>query len=369
MPVSTWDLYTILLLLFVLFFCSFTYSLAGKNIVINVNNSKLDISKLFYFISLLTIILVVGLQKSNSDYDSYSYLFKYEYGRTLNIFQTEYIFKFLNYIVYQIIGEYKYLTLLIALITYTFFYKSVDYYVNKLNLSRFNCMLMLLTLYMLVSFGMLRQICAASICMYSLRYLEQKNIKKFLLFFFIAFGFHTSSIFLLVLAIIIYPYKSNKVRIFSLMLVALLYYSLFFNANLILSFFHNLSSRDYSLYSESTQIGLGNLVSRLPIIFLLFIFRRTINNSNDTLMFLVKIIVFEILTVFTYYVFPILGGRIIYFVLFCRSVLIPYVLKNGIKEKKFGALLIILYCLYYFFNQLITTSWITEFLMPIEFDI
>ncbi|MBM6931377.1 EpsG family protein [[Clostridium] spiroforme] len=369
MPVSTWDLYTTVFLLFVLFFCSFTYSLAGKNIVININNSKLDISKLFYFVSLLTIILVVGLQKSNSDYDSYSYLFKYEYGRTLNLFQTEYIFKFLNYIVYQIIGEYKYLTLLMAFITYIFFYKSVDYYVNNLNLSRFNCMLMLLTLYMLVSFGMLRQICAASISMYSLRYLKQKNLKMFLLFFLIAFGFHVSSIFLLIIAIAIYPYKSNKVRFFCLLLIVILYYSLFLNVNFILSFFNDLSSRDYSLYSESTQIGLGNLISRLPIVFLLFVFRGVINKSNDTLIFLVRIIIFEILTVFSYYIFPILGGRIIYFVLFCRSILIPFVLKNGIKEKKFGTLVIILYCLYYFFNQLITTSWITEFLMPIEFDI
>lgn len=368
MSISNWDIKTVIIIFSVIFLVSYLYSLSDKNIKLVIFNKKINLNRFFYYLSLIIIVGVVGLQQSNSDYDTYSYLFKYEYGPNLHLFELEFIFKSLNYLIYQFFGEYKYLTLSVAFITYLYFFKSINYFSEKLELKKFQCMLLLMTIYMLVSFGMLRQICAASLCFYSLKFYDQKIFSKFLFFVFAAFGFHMSTILFLLIAIYAYRYKNKTINRLKHGII-LFYYLTSTNSNLIINFIGKLSNRDYAFYSTFNGFGLGNIISRLPIIIVLFTFSKLLNNSNDTVKVFLNIVIFEIIGVFAYYFFPILGGRLIYFVKICYIILFPYILKKGTKEHKFSNLLIAIYCVYYVVSELLGSYWIAEPLMPIKFDI
>ena len=65
-----------------------------------------------------------------------------------------------------------------------------------------------------------------------------------------------------------------------------------------------------------------------------------------------------------------LGGRLQYFILFGYAIVVPYCIKEMNKKStsKFTTGLIVYgYGLYYIINQLLTTGWITKYLMPIKF--
>jgi hypothetical protein len=143
-------------------------------------------------------------------------------------------------------------------------------------------------------------------------------------------------------------------------------------SNQILSFLGQLLGRNnYADYSAPEAIGLGNIVYRIPILLFLIVFWRVIKESPKCVKMFSVLVWLEILVCFTYYFIPMLGGRLQYYTMFGYAIMIPYCFKNIIKDKNISALLsgiaVYVYGFYYLFNQLLTTEWITKYLMPIRF--
>ena len=227
-------------------------------------------------------------------------------------------------------------------------------------------------MYMLVSFGMLRQICAVSISIYSFRYFQNKQYLKYAFFTLLALEFHVTSIIsipLLVFAAL--NVRSKDIKLLYRIIIVIAFYFVSIFSNEILSAIGVLLGRTgYSDYYAVESIGLGNLVYRIPALIFLFVFRKTIKNSPIYVRVFSGLVLFEVLLCFTYYFIPMLGGRLQYFTLFGYAIVAPYCINelNKKSASKFTTGLIVYgYGLYYLINQLLTTGWITKYLMPIKF--
>lgn len=328
--------------------------------------------KICIFISFMLIVLVAGLQMSNSDYEAYKYLYTYEYSHGFNLFQVEFLFRAINKIVYDYLHEFQFVVLITTTITNLFMFNNIIYYSLHSKVKPKYVLFLYLCMYFLVSFGMLRQICAASIVIYSIRYIYTKKYIKWLICTFLALSIHATAfinfIFLLFAAINI---KSKTIKnIYRFIVVIIFYLFAIFSNKILITIGGELGRSGYSNYYAVESLGLGNIVYRLPILAFLFVFRKVIEKSPPYVKLFAVFTLLEALVCFTYYFIPMLGGRLQYYILFGYAILIPYCMDNITRRNyqlPISNFFIYGFGLYYLFNQLLTTEWITKFLMPIKF--
>lgn len=382
MPISEWDGYTLFVIISTIIVSTAFMGIATKRIyreslIIDVEmcDQKCRLNgteRLFLLLSFVTVVSVVGLQMSNSDYDVYSYLYKYEYSLSYDLLSAEGIFQVINKLVYDYLHEFQFVILITSFITNCFMFNNVMYYSLRSKVNPQYALFIYLSMYMLVSFGMLRQICAASIVIYSFRHFQKKQYLKYAFFTLLALGFHVTAIIsipLLVFAAM--NVRSKDIKLLYRIIIVIAFYFVSIFSNEILSAIGVLLGRTgYSDYYAVESIGLGNLVYRIPILVFLCIFRTTIKNSPIYVRMFSGLVLFEVLLCFTYYFIPMLGGRLQYFILFGYAIVVPYCIQEMNKKStsKFTTGLIVYgYGLYYIINQLLTTGWITKYLMPIKF--
>ena len=382
MPISEWDGYTLFVILSTIFVSTFFMRCATKRVYRESLNGHAEtydykhklnsIERLFLILSFLTVVSVVGLQMSNSDYNSYLDLYRYAYNNSYNLLQTEGLFRGINKFVYDYLHEFQFVILITSFITNCFMFNNILYYSLRSKVNPQHALFIYLSMYMLVSFGMLRQICAVSISIYSFRYFQNKQYLKYAFFTLLALGFHVTSIIsipLLVFAAL--NVRSKDIKLLYRIIIVIAFYFVSIFSNEILSAIGVLLGRtDYSDYYAVESIGLGNLVYRIPILFFLFIFRTTIKKAPMYVRMFSGLVVLEVLLCFTYYFIPMLGGRLQYFILFGYAIVVPYCIQEMNKKrtsKITTGLIVYGYGLYYIINQLLTTGWITKYLMPIKF--
>lgn len=382
MPISKWDGYTLFVIISTIIVSTIFMGVATKRVYrksLNTNTEIYDekwkfsaIEKLLLILSLATVVSVIGLQTSNSDYDTYSYLYNYEYHLSYDLLRPEGLFRAINKFIYDHVGEFQFVILITSFITNCFMFNSVIYYSLHSKVNPKYTLFIYLSIYMLVSFGMLRQICAVSIVIYSLRYIRKKQYLKYGLFTLLALGFHVTAIISMpLIAFSVLNIRSKDVKLLYKTIIVVVFYLVVIFSNQILSVIGVLLGRtSYSDYYAVESIGIGNLVYRIPILIFLLIFRTTIKNSPLYVRMFSSLVLFEVLLCFTYYFIPMLGGRLQYFILFGYAIVIPYCVseinkKNG--HPFLTGLIVYGYGLYYILNQLLTTGWITEYLMPINF--
>lgn len=382
MPISEWDGYTLFVIVSTIVVSTIFMGLATKRIYresLKIDVEMCDqkcrlngIERLFLLLSFATVVSVVGLQMSNSDYEVYSYLYKYEYSLSYDLLSAEGIFRAINKLVYDYLHEFQFVIFITSFITNCFMFSNVIYYSLRSKVNPKYALFIYLSMYMLVSFGMLRQICAVSIVIYSFRYFQKKQYFKYAFFTLLALGFHVTAIIsipLLVFAAI--NVRSKDIKLLYRIIIVIAFYFVSIFSNEILSAIGVLLGRTgYSDYYAVESIGLGNLVYRIPILAFLCIFRTTIKNSPMYVRMFSGLVLFEVLLCFTYYFIPMLGGRLQYFILFGYAIVVPYCINEMNKKSasKFTTGLIVYgYGLYYIINQLLTTGWITKYLMPIKF--
>ncbi len=371
--------------------------------VLGLNNAEADtevsryrhrfnhLEKICLFFSFLTVVAVVGFQTSNSDYENYKRLFMYEYSASYNLFQFEGLFRALNKLVFDHLYEFQFIVIIVSMITNIFMYANTVYYSLRSRLRPHCVLFVYLSIYMLVSFGMLRQICAAAIVLFSFRYIEKKQYFRYLFFTLLACGFHATAImsslfFAFVFIGTMKTKKENTKILLRAGLIAAFYLCAIFS-NQILRLIGSLLGRaDYVGYFAAEPFGIGTLVLRLPILTFLFVFRKTLREAPPIVKMFTGLMLLEASLCFTYYFVPMLGGRVKYYVLLGYAIVIPYCINSlrgkdliipfarnrGLRVKEFFSplvcnVLIFGYGIGYLLIQLYTTEWITKFLMPIRF--
>ena len=383
MPLSTWDGYTVFVVLLTIIVSTFFMGIATRrvyrirlNTIVDTNDTKYGfniLEKICLFLSFATVVIVVGLQMSNADYETYNSLYKYTYSySTINdYFRIEGLFRAINKFVYNYLHEFQYVILIVSCITNIFMFSNIIYYSLQSKVNPKHALFIYLSMYLLVSFGLLRQICAASIVIFSLRYIQQKH--KYVFVTVLALGFHATAIISLPLFLFsAINIKSKDIKLLYRIATVIGFYFVAIFSNQILAVVGRLLGRtNYSDYYAVESIGFGNIVYRIPILIFLLVFSSIIKKSPVYVKMFSGLVLFEVLLCFTYYFIPMLGGRLQYYIIFGYTIVIPYCL-NRISDKKnslpmWSNLIVYGYGFYYLFNQLLTTGWITKYLMPIRF--
>lgn len=160
--------------------------------VIPIKKEKKNL--LFLKISCIVLFLILAIREPISDMNNYLNYFEYlntaSFSEILNL-NLEFLYKILNIVIARIWNNTKFFMIVIDLIGVIASY----YFIKRYSKNYLISVMLFVTIgsyYM--QFFILRQAIAIAILMFSVRYIEEKNFKKFLVCVVIATLFHKSSI-------------------------------------------------------------------------------------------------------------------------------------------------------------------------------
>ncbi|QRN85474.1 EpsG family protein [Clostridia bacterium] len=299
---------------------AYKYNIANKYIV-----------NIIDFIPYLILIIITGFRFNvGNDYQGYArnflYLMDYDIPRIETSFKiianTARFFGF----------NQQFMFLTYSAITYIFIYLGVRYF-DKHGRYRHYVILFIVIFFLFNIFNTIRQMVAAAIFFYALKFIVEKKLYKYMFFILLAIFFHRSAIICIPL------YFLLKLRMKTLFL------GLAFSPILL---FSDLANKFIGLYIRFSgqsvyEVYLNNYNYRVPIsggkgLFLFFItamfLALTIGkfNFNDRDKIIIKLfIIFVILTFAT--LSSVIATRLVYYPMFSLLLIIP-LLQNCFKNEK-----------------------------------
>lgn len=217
----------------------------------------------FLFLVILSLILISGFRVDTTLYSdewNYRHAFNSYDGMPfknlkLNLFN-EPGFIFLNWILANVFHNSQSLILVTSIITNTLITLFIYRYTKHFTFSMF---LYISSGSFFSSMNIIRQYLAIAIILSGFKYIEEKNLKKFLIIVFIAFLFHKSAIIMIFVYFYVNSLFIDKHKFIAFLLILLIMY----NFSSILQVFENSMYNDYvTSYMES---GYG--VSAIRVLF------------------------------------------------------------------------------------------------------
>lgn len=176
----------LMMLLFVKPFC------IGRHFYVNT----ILINKFFYYFPIAVLGVVLGLRYGvGVDYFSYEQM--YISQKWHSIFEGnsgEFIFGFIYFVCFRLGLPYAFVQILLNFIFFVFFYKAFE---SKKTVFPWVIIFLFLTGFLFLYLNIQRQGIAFSILLYALRFVENRNLIKYLLCIMLALGFHFSSLLFL----------------------------------------------------------------------------------------------------------------------------------------------------------------------------
>ena len=329
----------------------------------------------FHILALLLISMVVGFRyEVGTDWSGYKDWFEYYKvvpWESLNKLNFEPGFLFLNYFLASIGLNYTIMFFSVALISWFFLFKSLAAKILPLFI-----FFVFVDEYFFWSMNGIRQFVAISIFIFSIRFIIERNLKKYSVAILVASLFHTSALILLPFFLVPWE-KFYRVGLWFFMFIVSLFLA---NTSLILNSVENVlkiignSIPILSVYLEYfengrfeasiTEIGLG-FYFRVIIAFLIFYYSRHVVEKypNTKIFFLLFFIGSLIYNVF--YMFPLIGRINLYFI-FSRTISLALVVYYLWTENKHRPVAIGI-CTLYFILFLVTISNSSNDCCPYEF--
>jgi len=179
-------------------------------------NTRLSENQSIYFQYALIILLIYfsGFRDGlGQDYDGYYEYFNLGYNLSFSLRKP--IMTLFSNIIYSTIFSSQFFFLIMAIVTNILFIKSFYRYKNT-----FLIIFIYLTgtIFYFNTFNLVNQMCAASIFVYSIRYIEDRQILKYFLLILLGASIHTSAIFLMPIYFIVNRNYSKTLLLFILAL-------------------------------------------------------------------------------------------------------------------------------------------------------
>lgn len=286
-------------------------------------------SRKFYQLSLILLLIWFSGFRDGLGQDYEGYYENLKNGANLSFTTNEPLFSLFANIVYYTSFSSQFFFLVMAIITNTLLINSFYRYNNT-----FIIIFIFLTcvIFYFNTFNLVRQMCAASIFVYSVRYIENKQIFKYLVLILAAISIHASAIFLVPVYFIINRNIPKNVILFILILS--IYIGQIKQINLL-----PLLSKYIPLYSYyldegkliTTSSGFLTLFFNLCLILLLFckkIISSDIKNNIAFNLFFIGVILYNLIPSF-FYIFRFA----IYFIIFAPIILpsLKYVISKQLS--------------------------------------
>ena len=212
------------------------------------------------------------------------------------------------------------------------------------------------------SFNIIRQSLAIAILLYAFRFLMKEKYKKYYLFVFLAFLFHSSSIICIFLPLL-KKLSTSKKRILYLIIVSVLLLGLFVAINpLVTLFVHYFPF--FSKYYEYVKMEQTNLIVKFAIlkfliacILLFFTTGNKFRENKENLIFAFVIVIDFLLYMSSNYIM--FGYRLSYLFLPLFIYLIPRLDKsyNDVYAKRFYRIAIICTMIFYWYYRYIAIGY------------
>lgn len=315
------------------------------------------------FFLILTFFWVLSFIRweTGTDWNAYIYYFDNNYTLSDFLAKHEYGYAFVNFVVKKYVGSYTFLLGLLGLIIY-FCIGNTIYKLSKYPY------ISLLTWFSGFTFGYIlfvRQHVAIAILFFSIRYIANRNLNKFLICLILAVLFHASSI-IFIFAYLVYPLKF-KIKHYILIIGVCLFIGLTFN-KFILSYFAEIfggfsgskmfeyvdlgQSETFGTSMSLTQRLISGVISRSFFITLILIVYRKSRLTNTQVngylnIYIIGLIIFLVFTPISIVFSRLADYYDIILILLIPSIIVNF--KSSIKRTLVFFLLSI-----YMFKWLIT---------------
>ena len=250
-------------LFIILSFLSFVEMITNKD-------NKYVLMSLFWFISILLFFLVALREGIGYDFYGYKYFYDLITNSGLNVIVTSVTYNIepLFVVISKISPKFEVMIFLMAVIGVLFKILFINKHCDK----KMICLLLYFTgVYLNFDMGVIRQGAAISVFLFSIQYIKERNLFKYLVVIFVACAFHVSSLFFLPLYFI-GDRKIERRKI--LILISIAFTLMYSNVGSVL--INQLSSSNIPIISE--KLGY-----------------YSVSSSGDLLISIVKRIVFLVI--------------------------------------------------------------------------
>lgn len=365
-----WHWPSIIFYLLVSVSSSVLFYLGGKK---KPNNSYLTKSNfnskkgILLGISFLIIVIVAGVRyKVGIDFNNYVKLYeavswKGDIVSTFNYLLSldEPGYMLMNYVIKEIFNNSQVVFFVSSCITTFFIFKSILKEKDNINVGL--ALFIFMMMFYIQSFTLVRQLIAASIVLFSLNFIYERNFIKFILYVLLATSFHYSA--LAIIPFYFFYSQNHNISIKKIgVMVILVIIWVNFNS-LIESIFTG--SRYISGFSNTGEpFGVGQIIKRLPMLFLLLFFKKKLIQANPKNKIYIELFIFEFIIAQFAYKLPIINRLVLNFSI-SQILLIPAFAK--IAKHKSSIIvnyIIVLFGLLYFFYLISEIWWIRDYSLP-----
>jgi transmembrane protein EpsG len=316
--------------------------------------------KSFWILAIISVPVFISTIRYGVGTDYYNYLEIYTQINSLPtekiwvIYGNEPLFFYLNKLAYIVFNSSVGLFFLTSFIVHLFIILGLDYYKKHISLP-----LALFIFYMILfNFGLngMRSAIAISIVFFSLRYIHIKKPIHFFTWIIIATLFHNTAI----ICSVFYLLKSTKNEKRSQVKKILFYTGIVFTPIVLvqlLNFFENFflfSNYSHYILNTNLVVSFGFLISVLPILIPIVLFRKRILKYNNEFEYLINLSLLNIpFQYIGYYVEW--GGRLVLYTNSIYLIIVPLLIRSiKIREDKLIiAIYFICYFLYYYISHFV----------------
>lgn len=229
----------------------------------------------FAFLSAVPLFIISAFRYNvGADYGSY----KIYFNTILSTWKTNNVeigFNYLTIIINKVFNDYNWFIIITSFIFIFLVFKAI--YQQSDN-PTFSIFLFVATQYYFASFNGIRQMISIAIFIYSIKYIKNRNLKKYLLWIISASFIHYSSIIFLPL------YFLYGVKIKPKIQIIILSTTVFFKTSIRYLFLHIISSSKYMKYIGSqyddTNVGVITIFVELAVLILAWLFYSK-NDRDD----------------------------------------------------------------------------------------
>lgn len=299
-------------------------------------DEKFKLNKSFWILSIAILTIVIGCRKSGVGVDDWQYELIYkrtlEHGPIAEFIQEkmEPGYLLLNYIVGIFTSDFQVFLFIISLISILFYYKAIEY--ERKNVNLFLTVFLFGTIMYLYFFGIIRLFLASSIIAYALRFVFEKNSKKFILFTLLATSIHYSAIFMLFLLYFSTEQydKPRKTRNIILLVIVGMPALIF----LVTHFIFPIMGQRYAYYLTVSEFTISlDQFDKIPIVLLALIFYNQIKSINSNIR--IYIVMCALTSVVSVYSTVVDIGRIQWYLNFSICILLPLIARGMNKLEKY----------------------------------
>ena len=250
-------------------------------------NEKFRLNKIFWYLSIATLTIVMGFRTIGVGVDDFSYRNIFKQIHSSGILQYFLITKLeigyviINYIIGLFTQNFQVVIFITSLIPIILFYKAIEY--ERKNINFFLAIFLFGTVLFLYFFGITRLFITASIITYALRYVFEKKSKKYIICVLIAASFHYSAIFMLFLLYFSTEKdeKPRSIRSMLIVVMVILPIMLYVFFNFIAPLIGGGKYQGY-LSGRTSTVSILDL-DKLPFIIIAFMFIKPMYNRNKNI--------------------------------------------------------------------------------------